>query len=218
MKNYWQRKETVERFAAKAPDKRMIKLLENADSKTTILDLGCAGGRNTVYLAKNDFDFYAIDSSEMMVAKTKERISEISGKREAQKRVLEMQMSNLLFDDDFFDWIIALGVIQDAQSEDEWQKTVSECTRVLKPKGKLLIAHFSPDSNPHGIGVKPVKGTKHLYTGFAKGRKLNLLSSKELDELLLEHKLLSIEKTYSVKVNTQAGYRTTVNGLYQLSS
>jgi len=194
----------------------MVRLLKDAESKTRVLDLGCAAGRNTVYLAKMGFDFYAVDLSDMMIAKTKERISELMGKSEADKRVLKMPMSRLGFKDNFFDWIIALGVIQDAQSEQEWQDTVTDCVRVLKPKGKLLIAHFSQDSNPHGKGLKLVKGTKQLYTGFAQGRKLNLLTAKELDERLLEHGLVSIEKTGTVKVNTQNGYRSTVNGLYQL--
>ena len=39
-------------------------------SRVRVLDLGCAGGRNTVVLAERGFDLEALDASAAMVAKT----------------------------------------------------------------------------------------------------------------------------------------------------
>ncbi len=216
MKEHWEEQKIVELFTNKEPDYRMLELIQNYPKKSRFLDLGCAAGRNTVYLAQQGFDFYAIDFSEAMLNKTKERLKLILPEPEVDKRVLKMKMDNLDFKDNYFDFIIALGIIQDAQSEGEWHRVVAGCARVLKPNGKILVAHFGPNSNPHGTGVQLVKDTKHLYTGFAPNRKLNLLSSKELDENMLEHGFHSISKTSSVKIKTNKGYRTTVNGYYQL--
>ena len=38
-----------------------------------VLDIGCAGGRNAVYLARLGFDVHALDASEAMVAETRRR-------------------------------------------------------------------------------------------------------------------------------------------------
>lgn len=216
--SHWEDKEIVEIFANKKPDRRMLELIQNYPKTYRILDLGCAAGRNTIYLAKNNFDFYAIDSSQAMLAKAKENLKNILPKTEIDKRVLNMQMDSLDFKDDYFDFIIALGIIQGAQSEEEWHRVVGQCARTLKANGKMLVAHFGPNSNPHGTGIKLVKGTKHLYTGFAPNRKLNLLSAQELNEKMLEHGFKNIVETTSVKIETKNGYRTTINAYYQLIS
>ncbi len=215
--NHWEDKNVVEIFANKEPDQRLAKLSRKLAKKTRFLDLGCAAGRNTVFLAQKGFDFYAIDISKAMLAKTKERLKEFLPATEINKRVQEMDMSRLEFKSNYFDFIVALGIIQDAQSEAHWHKTVAELARVLKPNGKLLVAHFSPDSDPHGLGLNLVSGNKHLYTGFAPNRKLVLLSASELDLNMLEHNFIPLTKTTSVKVKTKNGYRTTVNAYYQLT-
>ncbi|HHO55749.1 MAG TPA: class I SAM-dependent methyltransferase [Trueperaceae bacterium] len=215
--NHWEDKNIVEQFAGKKPDHRLLELSQNYPPKTRFLDLGCAAGRNTIYLAQRGFDFYAIDSSKAMLAKTKERLKDILPDAEVNKRVLEMSMSELEFEDNYFDFIVALGIIQDAQSEAEWHKTVAGLARVLKPKGKLLVAHFSPDSDPHGKGLELIEDTKYLYTGFAPNRRLVLLSAKEIDQLMQNHGFETLSETKSVKVETKNGYRTTINAYYQLN-
>jgi len=214
--SHWDKQEIVEIFANKEPDHRFLELSQKLAKTSRFLDLGCAAGRNTIYLSQKGFDFYAIDSSKAMLAKTKERLKEYLSMSEINKRVLDMQMSKLEFKNNYFDFIIALGIIQDAQTEAEWHKTVAELARVLKPKGKLLVAHFSPDSDPHGRGVNLLKDSKHLYTGFAPNRKLVLLTANELDMNMLEHNFTPISKTSSVKIKTKNGYRSTVNAYYQL--
>ncbi len=62
---FWDRLETVERFAVREPDHRLVRLADDVHhpGATRVLDLGCAGGRNTVLLAERGFDVWARDAS-----------------------------------------------------------------------------------------------------------------------------------------------------------
>ena len=76
-------------FAARPPDRRLLQLLKHYQQpqQTRVLDLGCAGGRNTIVLADQGFDVYALDTSCAMVEKTRERLAIVLGGEEARKRV-----------------------------------------------------------------------------------------------------------------------------------
>ena len=213
---FWERPEVVEMFASRGPDKRMLALLEDASKETRVLDIGCAGGRNSLWLAEQGFDFHAVDASKAMLAKTRKRVAEVLGQEEAERRVLETRMDDLrTFEGNFFDLVIAFGIFQGAQTEAEWHRAVGETARVLKPGGQVLVAHFSPDSDPTGEGVHLVEGEKHLYTGFSAHRKIVLLHAEELDAWIGQHGLEPFINTESVRVTLEDGYRTTVNGHYR---
>ena len=94
---FWESAEQVETFAARAPDRRLLALLDAFErpEATRVLDLGCAGGRNTVVLAERGFDFCAIDASLAMVNKTRQRVAATVGAIEAQRRVRVGRMEDL---------------------------------------------------------------------------------------------------------------------------
>ena len=71
-RSFWEDPDRVEQFAGREPDRRLLELLDSfeAPRTTRVLDLGCAGGRNTAVLAERGFDVLAIDSSSSMVART----------------------------------------------------------------------------------------------------------------------------------------------------
>ncbi|CAN5372903.1 hypothetical protein BH23GEM4_BH23GEM4_02840 [soil metagenome] len=75
-------------FAARAPDVRMLDILERFSfpAETRVLDLGCAGGRNTIALAESGFDVYAVDSARGMVERTRRRVAAVQGGPEAERR------------------------------------------------------------------------------------------------------------------------------------
>jgi SAM-dependent methyltransferase len=212
---FWERPDVVEMFADRPPDTRMLALLEGAPKETRVLDLGCAGGRNSLWLAEQGFDFYAVDTSRAMLAKTCKRVAEVVGQAEAEARVLGSRMDSLSrFAEGSFDLVLAFGIYQGAQSEAEWHRAVAETARVLRPGGELLVAHFSPDSDPTGEGVHVVDGERRLYTGLSAQRRILLLQAHELDAWLARHGLEPLTPTSSVRVTFDEGYRTTVNGHY----
>ena len=214
---FWESPEQVARFAARAPDVRLMNLLEAVESMELfrVLDLGCAGGRNTLSLAERCCDFQALDSSRAMVERTRQRVEEVVGPTDASARVHHGRMDNLAaFEGASFDLVVALGVYHNASSAEEFDRAISETGRVTKLGGRVLVASFERRTDPTGAGVTPVSGESHLYEGFRSGR-VYLLSQDELDEAFARHSLHPLVPSETVQVETERGRRVTVNALYQ---
>lgn len=215
--DFWEQPEQVTRFADREPDKRLMQILPTYEDPTgtRILDLGCAAGRNTVVLAEHGFDFYAVDASKAMIAKTRKRTADTISADEMQRRIQVACMDDLSeLESDSFQLIIALGILHNAHNDQEWHNTISETKRLLRQDGKLLVSNFDPESNPSGRCVQPVKGEPHVYEGHSSGR-LFLLSASDLDAYMERHGFESVTKTETVRVKTEMGERITVNALYR---
>jgi hypothetical protein len=87
---------------------------------------------------------------------------------------------------------------------------------VLVVGGILLVAAFSPLTNPHGEGIAQVPGEPHLYDGLHSGLHY-LVDADGLDAALARNALKPIRKTDTVVVRLEKGRRVTVNGLYRKS-
>jgi SAM-dependent methyltransferase len=215
--SFWEREETVEEFAGRDPDRRLLELLDRypQPADVRVLDVGCAGGRNTELLAERGFDVFAFDTSRAMIARTRERVGAILGVAEAERRIRVSHMRDLnLFAAESFDLVVALGVFHNAQDEAEWDQALSEAARVLKVGGRLLASSFSPASEPHGEPVRAVANKAHLFDGFSSGP-LFLLTAEELDTRLAKLALRPEVATETVKAPRDEGFRVSVNGLYR---
>jgi SAM-dependent methyltransferase len=215
--SFWDSAEVVERFAAREPDVRLIELLrEYADpSKTCVLDIGCAGGRNAVPLARAGFDLLALDGSPAMVEKTRERLAPILGAEEAQRRVRVGGMDDLSFAADAtVDLVVALGIYHCAESRAEWDRALAETTRVLKPGGRLLVSVFTPETDLDGRGFRPVPGEPDVYEGFESGGRHVLVDAEKLDRDIARFGLTPLEPTRTARPKLETGRRVSANGLY----
>jgi SAM-dependent methyltransferase len=213
---FWESAENVERFAAREPDVRLAALIPGyADPRAaSVLDLGCAGGRNTVFLARLGFDVLALDASEAMVAETRRRMTPIVGEAEAERRVRVGRMDDLGWAPAAsFDLVVALGLYHCAQSRAEWDRSLSETARVLAPGGQLLVSVFTPETDLTGRGISPVPGEPHVYEGFESGRSV-LVDAPTLDAELARHGLSCVVPTVLARRQVEVGRRVSANGLY----
>ncbi len=216
--SYWDSAENVERFAAREPDLRLTELVgEYPDpSITRVFDLGCAGGRNAVFLAEKGFDVEALDASPAMVAKTRERVGAILGPTEAERRVRVGRMDELSpVGDGTFDLVVALGLYHCAQSRAEWDRALSESARVLKPGGRLLVSVFTPETDLTGRGTRAVAGEPDVYEGFDSGGRHVLVDAAQLDREMARFHLLPLEPTRTARPRVETGRRVSANGLYR---
>lgn len=214
---FWEVSEQVERFAGREPDQRLLRLVESYEepARVRVLDLGCAAGRNTVVLAQRGFDVHAVDSSRAMVERTRQRVAKVLGPAAAQERVRVGRMDSLAeHGSGSFDLIVALGVYHNATCREEWERALSETERILRPGGLVLVASFSPRSDPRGEGLRPAPGAPHVYEGFEAGR-MYLMEAEAFDAEMARHGLLPAVATETVEAPTDSGRRVTVNGLYR---
>jgi SAM-dependent methyltransferase len=213
----WEQPERVEQFASREADARLMAIVETIEDAagTRVLDLGCAGGRNAVALAQLGLDVYALDSSLAMVAKTRDRVAAIIGEQAAAQRVLCGRMEDLSgFEAGFFHLVVALGVYHNARNRDQWDRSLAETARVLYRDGRVLVANFTPRTDPEGSGMQPVEDESHVYIGFGVER-LFLLEADDLDAEMSRHGLDPIVPSETVTKTTDSGRRVTVNALYQ---
>lgn len=214
---FWERPETVARFADRDPDHRLVKMADTyaAPSRVKVLDLGCAGGRNTVFLARRGFDVVARDSARAMVEETRRRLTAVLGEAEAAARVRVAPMDRLEgIADGSVDLLVALGVFHNAASGPEWNRALREAHRVLARGGRILVSDFTDKLDPEGRGLIPVDGEPHVFLGSSSGR-VYLLSAAELDREMIRHGFAPLAPTETVSRETEGGgRRVTANGLY----
>ncbi len=216
-KSIWEEQDSVAKFARRDPDLHLMELIADSvdPGRVRVLDLGCAGGRNSEVLARRGFDFHALDASEAMVAHTRTRIAAILGSREAARRVRRGRMEDLSdFADASFDLVVALGVYHCATSRAAWDSALGETARVLKGGGRLLVALFTPQTDLTGNGIRPMPGEAHLYDGLPSGRSF-LVDQATLDTEMRRFGLQPHVPGRTVRVETASGHRVTVNGLYR---
>ncbi|MCD6594547.1 class I SAM-dependent methyltransferase [bacterium] len=108
--------------------KRYFRLFNPPDNGN-ILDIGCGSGLNLKYWSKQNFQLYGIDLSHRALKLALNKVVP-----RASFTVADGQ--NLPFDDETFDIITALGVIEHFP---EPKKGFEEVYRLLKPDGKACI-------------------------------------------------------------------------------
>lgn len=207
----------MQRFAAREADHRLQKLVEQFKNppQIRVLDLGCAAGRNTVFLCELGFNVWAVDASQPMIKKTKERLSTVLANRIIEERILLGAMHDLRWAaDDYFDLVLALGIYHNAQSEDEFRKALRETARVTKRNGIALVANFAPGFAPQFQELRKVENSRFLYENPTHGN-MCLLTADELDREMASVGFFPKEPSATVQRTTQTDRRVTVNAIYE---
>jgi demethylmenaquinone methyltransferase/2-methoxy-6-polyprenyl-1,4-benzoquinol methylase len=118
-------------------------IVAKTPSEGEICEIGCGDGTLLVRLASRSRRVVALDKSAEMVEFARKRVAGLDGRVQIDRRTaLEMDR---LFDADEFDCVIACLVFSEMTVEEQdW--VLTECRRILKPGGKLLLAdEFRPD-------------------------------------------------------------------------
>jgi ubiquinone/menaquinone biosynthesis C-methylase UbiE len=125
-----------ENIAASFSDKRytnwdwidnFVKLQSN---NSYILDIGCGNGRNMKY---PNYNFYGVDNCSKFIEMAKD----------ISPNVYLSDMTELPFEDNFFDAIISIASFHHLSTIERRLKCIQEMYRVLKPGGKILLSIWS---------------------------------------------------------------------------
>ena len=157
------------------PAKEVYFLAQNWKDKgyNEFLDVGCGFGRNSIFMAKQNFNVSTFDLSEYSVETTKQKAKE---QNVVLKNICVADMLNMPYQDNSFDCLLAMNVISHTDKIG-FNKILSEIKRVLKPNGEAYFTVGSKESfwfnNPVCIPVDdctkirvedgPENGIPHFY-------------------------------------------------------
>ena len=174
------------------PEPFVVRALEAlpAPRSTTVLDVGCGGGRHLVWLARRGFAAHGCDSAAAGLAHTRSWL-----RREGHEvRVALADMRAQPFGADRFDAAIAHHVLYHGRRRDV-RAAIAEVHRVLRDEGLFVGTFLSTRAWKHGEGERvermtyvqdrgPEAGVPHHYCDEAGAR--DLLSGFDVDSLALD--------------------------------
>lgn len=145
---FWNKEETAQSFTQRPVSKYITEEIEEISSKCEIkkvIDIGCGGGRYSKYLHDKEYDVLAIDKyPQMAKALIQEKI-----------KFKQAEMDNIPTKNEEFDLILSIGVIHNAQTKEEFVKTIQEFYRILQKGKYVILSVFTNDliaDDLEGIG------------------------------------------------------------------
>jgi SAM-dependent methyltransferase len=118
-----------------------------------VLDAGCGGGRNLVYLLRNGYEVFATDESPDAVA-TVRRLAATFAPQLPPENFRREAVERMSFADASADVVLSSAVLHFARDDEQFDAMVREMWRVLAPGGVLFARLAS------SIGME--KRVRHL--------------------------------------------------------
>ena len=124
-----------------------------------VLDAGCGGGRNLVYLLRQGFDVWGVDATDRAVAATRRLVEQLAPGTPADQFRVE-PVERMSFADGAFDVVLSSAVLHFARDEPHWNAMLREMWRVLAPGG-LFFSRLATTIG-HERNVKLVQGRRYI--------------------------------------------------------
>jgi ubiquinone/menaquinone biosynthesis C-methylase UbiE len=207
--NFWNNDENIKWFIEKPSSQCLVDFLkDNTGKNKTALDLGCGAGRNTEVLFNFDYDTYACDLHQNMVAATKERLLKAGINQGVINNQVNLgDMLNLEFPNSFFDVVVCNGVFHNAYNLDELNQAISEVSRVLKNNGQLYFNLFSSECvDSFQLVGDSVYSTKEDLI-------MTLVSSQEFKKMCHNHNLEPVIDIVEYRRGVATGTRAVMRGV-----
>jgi SAM-dependent methyltransferase len=104
------------------------------NSVMSILDAGCGGGRNLVYLLRNDCQVFGVDKNRQAIEQVR-LLAKTFAPNLPPENFQIANIEKMPFQDEQFDAVISSAVLHFAENERHFTKMFAEMWRVLKPQG-----------------------------------------------------------------------------------
>ena len=136
------------------PSDHVLRTLAAVRPGSRVLDLGCGSGRHARALAQLGFDVWACDADPALVERTRAALDGLVDNPET--RVTQARPDALRYPDDHFDWVVAYGPYDGAETAGDLFGRIEETKRVLK-MGAWVIAALrldvasAEDLNPEAL-------------------------------------------------------------------
>ena len=101
-----------------------------------VLDAGCGGGRNLVYLLRQGYEVFAADADSAAVDHVRRMASSLAPALPGSNFVVS-PVEHMPFDDGCADVVLSSAVLHFARDDRQFEAMIAEMWRVLKPGGML---------------------------------------------------------------------------------
>lgn len=128
---------TKEFYWGLEPHHLVINAIPYLPPHAKILDLGCGEGKDSFFLAKNDFDVTAVDFSEVGIKK----LTEYSIKENLKIQTQVSNIQSYIEDCGDFDAVLAMNALQFLK-KDTVTTVIEKIQSKTKPRGLHVIASF----------------------------------------------------------------------------
>jgi len=129
-----------------------------------VLDHGCGYGENLIFLTKKGYKVHGVEINKELIKwiDLKCRIKQVPSNQYS----LELAASDnkIAQDDETFDHVISLGVLEMLGDKAAATLYINELTRVLKPGGKMIISTLHPE-NSFVVQSKKIAEEKFSFSG-----------------------------------------------------
>jgi SAM-dependent methyltransferase len=163
--NTWQQWYSRKEGTVEPEIPRLAELLRGQRA-SKILDFGCGTGRHIMYFAKQGFEVYGFDASEIAIERAKVILT---GENLSAHLGVGDMTKPLPYDNEFFDGVLALRVIHHTYL-DNIKRIVKEIERVLKGRGFLFlqVPAFSNEQTmkwkQEGLKIEEPEPRTHLFS------------------------------------------------------
>jgi tellurite methyltransferase len=134
-------------------------LRENIAPSMTVLDAGCGGGRNLVYLLREGYEVFGVDASAEAVQHVRSVAATLAPGLDAENFRIEA-IEAMSFPEQFTDVVISNAVLHFARDDAHFEAMVRNMWRVLRPGGMLFCRLASTIGVDPGQSFQPIAGRR----------------------------------------------------------
>ena len=184
------------------------KFFNTHNNNPKVLEYGFGTGCNTECLLDEGYEVYGIDVSSFSLEKTKERIEKKNDNliEKLHLSLIDENTSKINFEDNFFDYIVAMSVLSLLGSEQRVRLLLKEFKRVLK-KGGRLILDINDQESEFSEGKKQLEKNVFIAGPYEDNIKCYCLKSEEdfqnlvKDYFIIKDSGFSCHKLFGRRIN-----------------
>lgn len=128
-----------------------------------ILDAGCGGGRNLIYLMRAGCEVFAVDQNAEAIEQIKYFAKNLAPNLPFENFQIA-SVEQMPFPDNHFDWVISNAVLHFAENAQQFDRMILEMWRVLKPNG-VLFARLASSIGIENLIIPTENGRYNLPDG-----------------------------------------------------
>src|SRR5665213_3328837 len=133
----------------------------NISPAMKVLDAGCGGGRNLVYLLREGCEVFGVDASVEAIEHLRSVASTLAPNLPAENFRVET-VEAMSFSDQFVDVVLSNAVLHFAGDDAHFEAMVKSLWRVLRPGGLLFCRLSSTIGLEHGHLIQQIAGRRFL--------------------------------------------------------